>query len=66
MSLSTGTNTVKLQVIDDANGAVKAEVTWFGLDYERTVYLEEALLKGSFELGRTGIALLAETGPIKA
>lgn len=58
MALRNGTNTIKLQVIDDSDGKVKAEVSWFDLQPEVTLLLEKALIDKSIELGQAAIKIV--------
>ena len=52
MSLHTGTNQIKIQVIDNDTGEVKAELNQFCLDYAQTVLVEEALVNALLDLSK--------------
>ena len=56
MALYTGTNEIRLSIIDSDNGKVKAEARWLELDYNSMLALESAMLNAALSLGQSFIS----------
>jgi hypothetical protein len=55
MALETGTNSIKIQTIDNDTGKVHLDVTYPELDYQDVVFIQETIALALIQAGKNAI-----------